>query len=199
VSTAKATARAAPADFVVRLDADGTQDPALVPELLACLEQGGADVAVASRYLARASEQGVPLVRRLLSWKANLIFRLLFPSPGLSDYSCGFRAYRAALLARAAATWGADFVALERCGFAVTVEKLLKLRALGARFAEVPLRLDYAAKKSPSRLRLWSTALGCARLVVWGLNPWSRLRRVARQARQAARAGSPLENRPPAG
>jgi len=172
----EAAARSSSGDFIIRMDADGTQDPGIIPEMLAALT-AGADVVVASRYRAGAEERGVPFLRRVLSRAASLVFRLVFPARGLRDYSSGFRACRAEILKKAHEVWGARFVELTRFGFAPTVEKVLKLRALGARFAEVPIRLASAEKKKPSRLRLLPTALGCLRLLLAGLNPWGELRK----------------------
>ena len=63
---------------------------------------------ILSRFLSRAAYQlgygaasvGVPAARRLLSLAASLLLRLLFPTPGVRDFTCGYRAYRASALRR---------------------------------------------------------------------------------------------------
>ena len=47
-----------------------------------------------------ARVDGVPPERQLLSAGARVLLRLLFPSPGLRDYTCSFRAYRVGALRR---------------------------------------------------------------------------------------------------
>ena len=61
------------------------------------------------------------------------------------------------LLRRAAQVYGEGFII--SAGFGVMVEIITKLSWLGARVAEIPLRLRYDLKTSPSRMRLWHTAL----------------------------------------
>jgi len=75
------------------------------------------------------------------------------------DFTCGYRAYRAALLARARERYGERFIAA--AGFQVQCDVLLKLRALSPRprFAEVPFVLRYDRKPGASKMRVARTAL----------------------------------------
>ncbi len=141
--------RAHPEDVVVTLDADGSHLPSQVPELLAALQEG-CDVAIASRYRSGARVEGVPFVRRLLSFGARLFLTTLFPTPGVRDYTCGYRAYRVRVLQAAQSRYGTRLV--ESQGFAVMAELLLKLRPLGLRVREVPIVLRYDLKKGRSKL-----------------------------------------------
>ncbi|MGB9082229.1 MAG: glycosyltransferase family 2 protein [Desulfuromonadaceae bacterium] len=50
-------------DYVVQLDADGQHDPACIPDLLAPVMQGKADIAIGSRFLGTSYTP--PLARRL--------------------------------------------------------------------------------------------------------------------------------------
>lgn len=156
-------ARASPEDVVVTLDADGSHLPEQVPALVDAV-RGGADVAVASRYRPGAQVRGVPGYRRALSLLARLLLAVLFPVPGVRDYTCGFRAYRASLLRAATDRYGDRLV--ESQGFAATAEVLLKLRTLEPKVHEVPIVLRYDLKRGRSKLPPLRTVLQYLRLLV---------------------------------
>lgn len=141
-------------DVVVVMDADATHPPGLIPRMTRAVGEG-ADVVIASRYRPGARVRGLPLSRRLLSWGASWLFRLLLPTPGVRDYTCGYRAYRASLLRRAFERYGDAFVGQE--GFACAVEVLVKLRDLDALFTEVPLILRYDRKHGASKMKVGNT------------------------------------------
>ncbi len=151
----RALAEAADSDAIVTMDADDTHPPAVIPLLLAALD-AGADVAVASRYVAGARLQGVPLRRRLISRAAAQLVRAVAPVPGVRDVTCGFRAYRAAALRRAAAHYGQ---LVEADGFACMLDLLLKLHGVGATVTEIPIDLRYDRKRSASKLRVGRTVM----------------------------------------
>ena len=55
INTGLNAAREMDAAIVVLLDADGQHDPALIPHLMAPIEQGEADIVVGSRFLGLRS------------------------------------------------------------------------------------------------------------------------------------------------
>jgi dolichol-phosphate mannosyltransferase len=142
------------ADVVVSLDADNTQPADLIPSLSALIEDGRADVAIASRFAPGGAMVGVPFHRRLTSLGARLVLSAAFRLPGVRDYTCGFRAYRGRLLREASRRW--DPLITEN-GFAAQLEWLLKLSALSPVIVERPLVLRYDQKPTPSKLPLFRT------------------------------------------
>lgn len=144
----------APEDLVVTLDADNTHPPDQIPALVQPIVDGRADLVVASRFVPGAQMVGVPALRRVLSGVASILFRSLLPIPGLRDYTCGFRAYRGALLKTAQDTWGR--LATEN-GFAAAAEIIVKLGALHPRVSEIPLNLRYDRKPGASKMRVGQT------------------------------------------
>ena len=80
---------------------------------------------------------GVTPYRAFISRCANLFMKCFFPIKGIREYSCGFRAYRAEKIIEAINFYGNDFIQLKGLGFTCTLEKLIKLKITGARFAEV--------------------------------------------------------------
>jgi dolichol-phosphate mannosyltransferase len=140
-------------DALVIMDCDDTHDPAQIGDMLARLAEG-ADVVIGSRYVRGALVRGVPTLRRVTALGAAALFKLIHPVRGVWDYTCGYRAYRVGVLKQAASHYG-DALVAER-GFACMVELLLKLNALQARFAEVPLQLRYDQKPTATKMGVGS-------------------------------------------
>jgi len=149
-----ALAHAKPEDIVVTMDADNSHDPALIPEMIA-LAHGGKELIVASRYVRGAGEVGLAFHRRLFSRVVNVLLRTFFPITNLTDYTCGYRAYRAEILFAASRRYGNRLI--EEVGFTCMAELLLKLRPLIRKAAEVPLILRYDLKRGRSKMRVART------------------------------------------
>ena len=92
--------------------------------------------------------------------------KAFFPIRGVRDYSCGFRAYRASAIQAAVRFFGNDFIQLKGLGFSCTLEKLIKLKILGAKFAEVPFVHRYDRKQSSSKMVSSVTSMGYLVMVV---------------------------------
>jgi dolichol-phosphate mannosyltransferase len=154
---------AAEEDVIVTMDADDTHTPAAIEQMLAGID-AGLDVVVASRYRPGARVLGVPPARRFLSFAASLLFRMVFPTPGVRDFTCGYRAYRAAVLKAAVARYRREFI--DQDGFQCMVDILLKLRRMNLRFGEVPLVLRYDLKAGKSKMRVMRTILKTLTLLI---------------------------------
>jgi dolichol-phosphate mannosyltransferase len=136
------------------MDADNTHTPGLIRNMIRVVREG-ADVVIASRYQSGSYIRGVPLHRKLLSLGARAMFQIFFPIPGIRDYTCGYRAYRASVLKEAFRRYGDDFVNQE--GFQCMVDILLKLRRMDLIFREVPLILRYDLKEGASKMKVART------------------------------------------
>src|SRR6185295_19625687 len=115
---------------VVMCDADGSTPASELPRLLAPLVEGGAAIAIGSRY-AGGAHPDQPGWRRVWSRMVNLVVRRTI-LPGVRDTHCGFKAFTAPaahdLFSRATIDgWGFD------------LEVLAMARRLGHRIAEVPV------------------------------------------------------------
>ena len=163
---------AAPDDIIVRMDCDDTHDPKYIPAMVAKLEEGY-EVVTASRYAPGGGQVGLDWYRRTISRIANLLFKLAFPIPNVGEYTCGFRAYRAALVQDALAIFGNKFIDLKGLGFTGTLEKLVKFRMMGARIAELPFILCYDQKLSSSKVVTSITTLGCFILILKHCRYWA--------------------------
>lgn len=149
-------------DVIVTMDADESHDPDLMLRMVNMIHEGY-DVVVASRYQPGSRVVGLSWTRTVVSSVASRLMRVLFPTPGLRDYTCGYRAYSAAALQQAYKRYGQEFVNQE--GFQCMVDVLLKLRRLNLKFGEVPMTLRYDLKLGKSKMRILKTAIGTMRLI----------------------------------
>lgn len=119
------------APFVALMDADHQHDPALLPLMLAVVENGEADIAVASRFAAGASASGISSERREQGSRlANRLARLLTGSE-LTDAMSGYFLMRADTLRGQAGR-------LSGIGFKILLDILGTARP-GMRVKEFPL------------------------------------------------------------
>ena len=141
-------------DVIITMDADNTHPAGLAIRMIRLLREGN-DVVIASRYREGSYVRGLALYRRLLSFGASWLFRVAFPTRGIRDYTCGYRAYRVTALQELQRREGTNFI--KEKGFACMVEILLSLRKLDLIFAEVPLVLRYDLKPGRSSMQVFTT------------------------------------------
>ena len=181
-----------PDDIIIRMDADDTHDPKYIAAMVRKIE-GGSDVVIASRFQPGGGAEGLSAYRAFISRGANLLMKAIFPIAGVWEYSCGYRAYRAEIVQDALRIFGNNFIDLKGVGFTCTLEKLLKFRMMGARFAEVPFVLRYDQKLSDSKMLSSLTTVGYLVLILKYIYPWGiEGKRWKREAAQvAARRAKP--------
>lgn len=167
----KAAEMAEDSDIIIRMDCDDTHEPEDINVLLNKIEEGY-DVVVASRFAKGGGQQGLNAYRKTVSWFANKFMKLFFPIQELNEYSSGFRAYRAGAIKKALQVFENNFIQLKGLGFTCTLEKIVKLRILGAKFGESPFILRYHQKRSSSKMIGSITTLGYMVLVLLYYWPW---------------------------
>ena len=153
-------------DVIVQMDCDFSHDPAMIPTLLAAIEDG-IDCAIGSRYVAGGSTPGWPLHRRMLSKYGNRytagVLRL-----GIKDATGGFRAYRASTLE------AIDIDSTRANGYAFQSEVALRMAQADLRLEEIPITFvdrEYGTSKMSVKIM----AESMARVTTWGIK--SRLSR----------------------
>lgn len=164
-------------DIIVRLDCDDTHEPEFIPKLITKIETGY-DVVIASRFEPGGGQVGVSAYRAFISRAANMFMKIFFPIPGLKEYSSGFRAYRAEKIKEAISFYGNNFIQLKGLGFTCTLEKLVKLKLIGARFGEVPFMLRYDQKQSASKMVSSITTYGYMTMALLYHWPWGGWRKT---------------------
>jgi dolichol-phosphate mannosyltransferase len=158
-------------DIIIRLDCDDTHEPYFILDMITRI-QDGYDVVIASRFAKGGGQKGVSIYRALISYGANIFMKIFFPIRGVREYSCGYRAYSASIIKHAISTYGNSFIQLRGLGFTCTLEKLVKLHMLGARFVEVPFVLRYDNKNGSSKMIGSITTLGYIIMVILNYWPW---------------------------
>ena len=145
---------------MIEMDADLSHDPAVLPELVAAVEQG-ADLAIGSRYVPGGSIPDWKWLRRAISRGGGLYARTML---GLSvhDATAGFRAYHRDNLSRI----DLDHVRADGYGFQVEMTYLTERN--GGRIVEVPIEFR---DRSLGRSKMSSRIVVEAFLLVtwWGV------------------------------
>lgn len=153
---ARAVETAADKDIIVTMDSDNSHLPGLLFRMVRLIREGH-DIVIASRYRSGAWTRGLSAFRRLMSYGASLLFRSIMPIRGVRDYTCGYRAYRAAIIKKAFGEYGREFIS--EPGFSCMVDILLKLRRYDPIITEVPLILRYDQKLSTSKMNVRKTVI----------------------------------------
>lgn len=143
--TCYALALAAGADVVVMVHPDYQYDPTRLPEVVAPILSGRADMVLGSRFLGDPLGGGMPAwkyaANRFLTGLENLAFGL-----SLSEYHTGFRAYSARLLRAIAYERNSD-------DFVFDQQFVAQVVASGFRIAEVDVPTRYFAEASSVGVR----------------------------------------------
>lgn len=157
---------------LVEMDGDLSHDPAALPALLRAVE-GGADLAVGSRYIPGGSIPHWSRYRRALSGWGNRYARWVLALP-LADATSGFRAYRADIVTRL------DLPSVRSDGYGFQIEMAYRVARAGGGIVEVPIEfVDRERGTSKMSFRIVLEAL----LLVtwWGVSDLPGTRRALRR------------------
>ena len=119
------------AELVLEMDCDFSHDPQDVPRLIAAAE-GGADVALGSRYVRGGRVGNWGFIRRAISRGASL-YTALFLQMGVRDPTGGFKCFRRQVLETL------DLDAITAKGYAFQIETTYRAKRAGFRIVEVPI------------------------------------------------------------
>ena len=158
----KAANESGKGDLIATMDADDTHDPRYLISMIQKLDQSKLDVVIASRYAPGGKEEGVSWDRKLLSHGASWFYQRVFDLPDVSDYSCGYRLFRASLIQASLAVRGD--LGLES-GFQASGELLLRLREQTHAIGEVGFELHYERKPTRSKMQKMKTVIGTLRFL----------------------------------
>lgn len=147
--------RCQPGDIVLTTEADGSQPSDKLVELADRIEEGF-NFAVATPLAARGGFEGVPWYRRLLSRGGNLVYGLLFPTRGLTDFTNLVRAYDAGLLQAGLERFGPGGF-IDQTGFDCVPDIVLKLRKVGLRPCQVPITINHDLVERDSSMNVLRT------------------------------------------
>ncbi len=119
-------------DFIFEMDADFSHNPKDLVRLSEACENGGADLAVGSRYTSGGSVKNWPWDRIFLSYGASLYVRFITWMP-IKDPTAGFICYSRKVLE------GIDLQKIRFVGYAFQIEMKFAAYSLGYNLVEVPI------------------------------------------------------------
>jgi 2-polyprenyl-3-methyl-5-hydroxy-6-metoxy-1,4-benzoquinol methylase len=123
-------------DVAVLVHGDGQYAPELLPEMVAPIVEGRADVVMGSRMLGEGALKGGMPMYKFVGNKILTAFQNRVSGLHLSEWHSGYRAFSLEWLARIPFEENAD-------GFHFDTEVLLQLYDAGARIVEVPIPTYY--------------------------------------------------------
>jgi dolichol-phosphate mannosyltransferase len=134
------------AAYVFEMDADFSHDPADLERLLQCVRDGGADVALGSRYVRGGKVQDWGPLRRFVS-RGGCLYAQAVLGVRIRDLTGGFKCFRAEVLR------AIDLPTVRAQGYAFQVELTYRALMRGFDVREVPItfrdRLRGRSKMSP--------------------------------------------------
>ncbi len=176
---------AAKGDFIVMIDADGSNDPLEIPRFVDALKRG-ADFAKGSRFVEGGGSQDITLIRRIGNFWLNKVVNLLYGTR-YTDLCYGYNAFRRECL-KVMQLPSVDLVSSEPGGMlwgdGFEVETLINVRIAkaGLKVTEVP-SFEAARNFGVSNLNAFSDGIRVLRTI-----QAERQRSARRAAKRAARA-----------
>lgn len=119
-------------DYIFEMDCDFSHNPDDLNRLFAACAEGGADVAVGSRYVKGGKVENWPIDRLLMSYFASVYVRMVLWL-GIRDTTAGFKCYKRKVLETI------DLDNIKFVGYAFQIEMKYSARKLGFKIKEVPI------------------------------------------------------------
>ena len=144
-------------DAMITLQADFTDQPEHLPELVKRFE-GGADLVVAERTLSPAVPQPV----RRMRWIASWVTRTAGAVPGVTDPFGAMRLYRISLI-RDLVKESGDAPIVRGQGWAANLDLLRRAAPLARRMETVSFEPRYDVRARETRIKPWTDGLALFR------------------------------------
>ena len=119
------------AERILTMDADYSHHPRYIPAMVECSQV--ADLVIGSRYVPGGGAVDSPVMRRLLSYGANVFAKTMLGLRAM-DCTAGFRCYRRQVLE------SIDLDAIFSNGYSFLIEMLYRVQRRGWQVAEVPIQ-----------------------------------------------------------
>jgi len=144
------------AGFVMEMDSDFSHSPADLARLLSAVRDGGADLALGSRYVPGGGIENWSASRRVISRGGSLYARLILSLP-VNDLTGGFKCFRAEVLE------AIDLPSVTARGYAFQIE--LTYRAIGRGFKVVEVPIVFRDRVAGTSKMSWQITAEAAWLV----------------------------------
>jgi dolichol-phosphate mannosyltransferase len=119
-------------EYVFEMDADFSHDPADLLKLYKACAEGGADLAIGSRYISGVNVVNWPLTRVLMSYFASIYVRII-TGMRIMDTTAGFKCYRNEALQNIRK------YRIKSVGYGFQIEMKFTAWKLGYKIVEVPI------------------------------------------------------------
>ena len=119
-------------DYLFEMDADFSHNPDDLIKLYNACQQGGADVAIGSRYKTGVNVVNWPMGRVLMSYYASVYVRMITGMP-FNDSTAGFKCYHRSVLENI------DLDKIRFKGYAFQIEMKFTAWKMGFNVVEVPI------------------------------------------------------------
>jgi len=126
------------ASILVVLDGDGQHDPGQIPQLVAPIVEGKADIVIGSRFMDDELKSRMPAYRRFGIGVVNRAWRLA-SSDSMTDTQCGFRAYSKRAI---------DKIDITEAGMSASLQVLDQASDNNLKVVEVPVSVRYGGDTS---------------------------------------------------
>lgn len=144
------------AGYVMEMDSDFSHSPADLARLLSAVRDGGADLALGSRYVPGGGIENWSASRRVISRGGSLYARLILGLP-VNDLTGGFKCFRAEVLE------AIDLPSVTARGYAFQIE--LTYRAIGRGFKVVEVPIVFRDRVAGTSKMSWQITAEAAWLV----------------------------------
>ena len=162
-------------DALITMQADFTDQPESLPELVKRFE-GGADIVVAEHDYKRYPKGPERTLRRLAPWIIKPFVRV----PGIADPFSTLRLYRVSVVRDLLKSFG-DKPLIANDGWAGNIELLLRTAPLARRVETAPLEARYDLRSRESRIHTW---VGARELYRFGRSARATVPQARREAAQ---------------
>jgi dolichol-phosphate mannosyltransferase len=150
-----------PEDRIITLEGDNTSSLEILEKMLK-ISEAGFDLVLASVYAQGGGFDQTNIFRKVLSFIANMLFRLLFNIKILT-LSSFYRVYKVSLIQRVKNKYR-DIITEK--GFICMLEILLKAIRVDASIIEVPMKLYSKKRIGKSKMKIFKTSLGYLKFLV---------------------------------
>nr|MDO8109114.1 polyprenol monophosphomannose synthase [Candidatus Sigynarchaeota archaeon] len=133
------------AEIIFMMDSDLSHRPTYIPNFLTCIKKCGAGLVIGSRYCKDGSTNGWPLKRKMMSFGANFIARILLGMGHVHDTTSGFRAFRTDTLEKI------DYNTVISNGYSFLGELLFRVKQQKIPVKEIPI-IFYEREHGSSKL-----------------------------------------------
>ncbi len=142
-------------DIIVTIEADNTSDLSILPTMI-LLSKSNYSLVLASVYAQGGGFDQTSFFRKIISFFANMLFRLFFDIKVLT-LSSFYRVYHINLIKTIKEH---NNKIISEKGFICMLEILLKAIKINAKIIEVPMVLYSSNRKGKSKMKIWKTIRG---------------------------------------